>query len=154
MIHQWSILCKKALVDNTTNIISLLEILEKLTVDFNAVTPVPTPTTLPNEFAMPFDFELVSMISDISEKNKNPFVKIELFNAQKEKIGETENKLEIPAGAKKLRSRAIFNAIKIKGEGVYSFKVNLKENEKDTYKQVAEIPLEVEIKKHMTPKIK
>jgi hypothetical protein len=145
MIHKWSILCKKASIEKTTNVMSLYDILEKITIGSNAIFSMPK--TLPDSFVMPFDFELVTFISDISKKNKNPLIKIELFNAQKEKMGATENKLNIPAGSKNLRSRVISHVIKIKGEGVYTFKVSLKESEEGDYKEVAEIPLEVEIAK-------
>lgn len=154
MLHKWSILCRKSSTDSTTNTMSLFEILEKITISPNAVQSVPPTTDLPDEFMIHFDFELVSMISDVAGKNKNPFVKIEIFNAKNEKLGETESKIEVPAGAKNMRSRIIFDAIKIKGAGMYSFKVNLKENEKDIYKQVTDIPLEIEILKSENKKNK
>ena len=106
MTHNWSIICKKASIDSTTNVISLFEIIEKITIGPNMIGYVPA--NLPDEFVTPFDFEL---------------------------------------GAKNLRSRVVFNAIKIKGDGMYSFKVNLKDEKNGTYEQVADIPLEIELSK-------
>ena len=145
MTHNWSIICKKASIDSTTNVISLFEIIEKITIGPNMIGYVPA--NLPDEFVTPFDFELVSLISNIPEKNRHPFIKIELLNAQNEKMGEPENELNVPVGAKNLRSRVVFNAIKIKGDGMYSFKVNLKDEKNGTYEQVADIPLEIELSK-------
>lgn len=146
MIHTWSVLCKKASVDSETNVISLFEVIERLTITQNPVAP--TPAKALSEFIMPLDFEVVTLISNITKEDRNPFIKIELFNSQNEKVGEIEDRLEVtPTEATSLRSRVVFNIIKIKGEGTYIFKVNLKRNKKENYKEVAKIPLEVKIVK-------
>jgi len=142
MKHNWSILCKNSTTDSINNTLSLTEILERLTINLN----ISKVSKLPDSFVIPFEFELVSMILDMPDK-KNVFIKIELFNSHNEKMGGTENKLDVPKGTKNLRSRVIFNSIKIKGEGIYMFKIFLKEEKKDTYSHVADVPLEVIIAK-------
>ena len=62
-------------------------------------------------------------------------------------MGETESLLEVPVGAKTLRAVIVFNSIKIKGQGMYNFSISLREKEKECYREVASIPLEVEILK-------
>lgn len=140
----WSIICKKALIDGETNVISLFEILEKLTI---TQTLPQLNLDIPGEFVMPLDFEIVTSISELPDENKRIFLKIELFNAYNEKMGETGTELIMPLGTKTLRSRVVFNAIKIKGEGIYSFSINIREGEKGNFEEVSKIPLEVEILK-------
>ena len=145
MNHNWSILCKKSVIEAESNVISLLELMEKITIGQRIAST--GSVIVPNQFVMPLDFELVSHFSGISKNNVKPFLKVELFNKQSEKMGQTEHELKINSNAKTLRSRVIFNGVKIKGEGTYTFKVSLKENEKGSYKEVANIPLEIEIMK-------
>ncbi len=143
MNYNWSIICKKSVVEAETNIISLFEIMEKITVGQHVAST--KSVIVPEQFVMPLDFELVTYFSGISKNIFKPFLKIELFNQQGEKMGETEHELKVNSKDKVLRSRIIFNTIKIKGDGMYTFKVNLKENEKESYNEIASIPLEVEI---------
>lgn len=148
MIHNWSILCKKSVIEAETNVISLYELIEKISIGQRIEET--GSVIVPNEFVMPLDFELVTHFSEISKNSLKPSLKIEVLNQQNEKMGQTEHALQFNPKAKTLRSRVKFNTIKIKGEGTYTFKVSLKENEKSSFKEVANVPLEVEILK---PKI-
>lgn len=145
MIHTWSVLCKKASIDSITNVVSLFEVIEKLTITQNHGVSIPVDASL-ESFVMPLDFEVVTLISNITKKDRKPFIKIELLNSQNEKMGEIENQMEVtPKEATSLRSRVLFNTIQIKGEGVYMFKVSLKATKEEKFEEVARIPLEVKI---------
>ncbi len=143
MIHIWSVLCKKASIDSQTNSMSLFDVIDKLTIKQN-VTPQ-MPIEVPIEFVMPLEFQLATLISNIGEKETEPEIKISLFNSNDELMGETENPLDVPKNAKSMRAVVVFDAIKIKGEGVYIFKIGMRGNKKEKYQEVAKIPLEVEI---------
>lgn len=148
MTHIWSVLCKKASVDRETNVVSLFEVIEKLTITQNPLAPT---QVVPSEFVMPLDFEIVTLISNITKQDKKPLIKIELFNSKEEKMGEIEDQLKVtPVEATSLRSRVVFNTIKIKGAGTYIFKINIKKNKAEDFTEVAKIPLEVEIVKVTT----
>ncbi len=149
MNHIWSVLCKKASIDSQTNSMSLFDIIDKLTITQNTTQEL---MEVPSEFVMPLEFQLATLISDISKKETDPIVKVSLFNAKGELMGETENPLEIPKNAKSMRAVVVFDAIKIKGEGMYVFKVGMRGNKKEIYKEVAEIPMEVEIIKPIIKK--
>lgn len=143
MKHVWSILCKKASIDSQTNSLSIFDVIDKLTITQNTTAPVEVPA----EFVMPLEFQLATLISDIPKKNRKPVIKVSLFNAKNELMGETDNQLDVPDDARSLRSVIVFDAIKIKGEGIYTFNVSLRASNKEQFEVVANIPLEVEILK-------
>jgi hypothetical protein len=148
MIHIWSVLCKKASIDSQTNSMSLFDVIDKLTIKQNTAQQMPN--EVPSEFVMPLEFQLATLISNITKKEIDPEIKISLFNANNELMGETENPLEVPKNAKSMRAVVVFDAIKIKGEGMYTFKVDMRGNKKEKYQEVAKIPLEVEILKNVS----
>jgi len=142
MKHKWSILCKKSVTDGETNIMSLLELIEGITIEANSDKP--DFDFKKETFVLPLEFELVSYITGLNSEISNIFFKVELFNDSKDKIGEIENKVEIPKNKKNIRNRTMFRQMNIKGDGMYNFKLSIKKSKDDKYKKVEDIPFKVE----------
>lgn len=146
MKHLWSIICKKAIIDNETKNISIIDVLEEITF-FNS-------SGLPKEkekIALSCDFEIISYWLRDSLNEKIVDFTVDIIDPNNRKIGGTENKMNFPEG-EKTRMRTIIKskALPFTVEGRYWFKIKL--NSKKGSNVMAEIPVEVKLQK--TQKVK
>ncbi|MFC1644474.1 hypothetical protein ACFL08_00430 [Patescibacteria group bacterium] len=128
---------------------SLFEILESLTVNISS-DDLEKAIKERKAIILPIDFELVSYITEINTiKEKKFFLKIDICDSTEKKLNETKNTIGLQKNLKRLRTRVRFNNLPITEEGIYIFKVSTKNKEKDSYKTVAKIPLEIVITKNI-----
>ena len=140
MKHVWSILCTKSIIDNTTNNISLFDIVEKLVI---TLKPQEKQVARSKPITLPVSFEIVSLLTKKQQKqSEKAELIIELLNPKKKKIIEHNKKIEIPKNFNRIRVRGKINALTVEENGTYLFVIKLKE-EKQIVKKVAEIPLEI-----------
>jgi len=131
--HVWSVLCQNAVVDNETGSVSLINILETITVFSEAK----------GEVKIPISYEIFS--EWIREENNHPatgMMRLFFCNAQ----NECKHQLELPIDLREhlfARTRIKLAGLTINGSGWYKFLVELKIAGSDKWELKASLPLMV-----------
>lgn len=142
--HIWSVLCRKSVIDNDSNNISLFDVFEQLGVNVE----IKDLKKVPEKVNIPIDYEIVSLwLTPKRKKTIKADVEVEVVNPDQNQVKTFRQKLEIPPKFKRMRSRLRVKGLTIEKPGDYTFKVKIKEESKKDYKVVAELPLEVNLKK-------
>lgn len=138
MKNIWSILCSRALIDQRTNAMSLIDCVDEITINFRTPEEMQAP-----DKNIPIAFEIVSLWHNDSEKDKErllPYL-LEIYDPKGEKIGEFKNEAKFEAGKTRLRTITGINGLKLTVEGKYLFQVKQNVEGKDIL--VVEIPIDV-----------
>jgi len=142
MIHIWSVLCKNSIVDQSTNNISLINALEKITVS------IPKGLSKKKELRIPFSFDLVSLWSkkEGEKKRVNKLnIRIDLYGTRKKGRRKIFRKNIIGLKDKKrVRTIIQIGGIVVKTSGNYW--LDIKQEKEGRFISVAKIPLEIELK--------
>lgn len=142
--HIWSILCRRSVIDNETNNISLYDVLEELGIEVTVKGQAPQDLPI----NIPIDYEVVSMwMKDKKEIHEKGDIDIEIVNPQGKVLKNIPQAVEIASGSQRLRSRMRIAGFGATGSGIYLFRVKMKQGKEKEYKTVAELPLEVKITK-------
>lgn len=145
--HIWSVLCQKTIIDSDTNNISLVDILEQLTANVN----IKDPKNEPKEINVPINFEVVSFwLKDSAEKVVKADLEIEIIDPEGKVLKKFPQTLKFPPNIRRLRSRLRIIGLVLTVSGNYIFKVKIKDEKRKEYQDVAELPLEVNLKKEYT----
>jgi hypothetical protein len=136
--HVWSIACRKGLIENNTNVISLMEIFEKVDVDLKEKIKFDE-----NKPALvPFSFEVVSFWKRQPEARATKGeARLNILSPKGKKLGGTSINFEIPALKSSARTIAKVNGLPITGSGEYL--IEIQEKRGDKFIIAAHIPLEV-----------
>jgi phage-related baseplate assembly protein len=136
--HVWTVLCWRSSIDQARNNISLLEIVEEMT-----LRNIPT-ESLSKGVLSPIELQLVTLWtrgdpdSPCSGKGR-----IQFLNPSGDVLSEVERNIDLQNSMRRRLILAI-EGLPLKGEeGRYIFRVQLQEGE--AWKDVAQIPLEVKI---------
>ena len=137
MKNIWSLLCTRALIDQRTNGLSLIDAIDELTVTFNNAEEMSAPTK-----NIPVAFEFVSLWHDEAKETerKLPYT-IVIKSPQGEVVGEFKNEARFEAGKTRLRTLTSINGLKLTVEGKYLFQVSQADGAKEQI--VAEVPIDV-----------
>ena len=137
MKNIWSLLCTRALIDQRTNGLSLIDAIDELTVTFNTAEEMSAPTK-----NIPVSFEFVSLWHDEAKETerKLPYT-IVIKSPQGEVVGEFKNEARFEAGKTRLRTLTSINGLKLTVEGKYLFQVSQTDSDKEQI--VAEVPIDV-----------
>lgn len=132
--HIWTILCTKALVEEKTNNVSLIEIIEQL-----EVLGVPNETRA----ILPIQLVLVTLWSR-SDLDRAEFAtgKFEFLAPSGEVLGGGEYDINL-RDYRRSRNLANMNSLPLQGPGIYKFVIRIREDENNTWTEVASLPLEV-----------
>ena len=147
MKHIWTILCKKSVTDNETNMISLFDSFEQLNVDLKVKKE-----DLDKPINIPIEHEIVSYwIKDTNDSISKFFINIEILDPNSKIIGTFKQEVNFPENLKRIRTRIKSAGLPLTTSGNYFFKVEYKFENEEKYKKVIEIPLEVIINKNIIP---
>ncbi|MBU0578764.1 hypothetical protein KKE34_05110 [Patescibacteria group bacterium] len=136
--HIWTVLCRESVIDNQTNNVSLLNVLEQLEINIAAGVNF----SKDKDLVVPISFELVSLWSrDDTKKKAIDEINISIIGHDGQKIKTLSKKIEIPKGKKRLRSRFRISGFPVKKSGIYYFVLKIN----NFKKEIAKIPLEVKI---------
>jgi len=139
MKNIWSIIASRTIIDKESNMLSILDCIEQInvsskdnTIDKKVIKNIPA------------KFEIISFWIDeeISKERQGKFM-IELYDPNINKINEFQSTFVMPKKMKRIRTIITFEGLPITTAGEYLFKIKLKNDKKESYKQVSELPLEV-----------
>lgn len=135
--HVWSVLCETSILDQDTQLISMINSVEELT-----VPEPPKP-----DVVYPIVMNLVSlwMRSDI-KKPGSGFARYQFVSPSGEVVQSLEQDLDLTK-YERLRSRSQFAGFRLPGVGQYYFNVEYRNENNQKWKKVAALPVKVNIKK-------
>ena len=134
--HIWTVICRKSTVDQESNNISLIEVVEQVTISGKQKSDS-------TEILVPMDFEIISLWSrDCDGVSVRGTAKIILINPNNEEITIKEIDIDLTV-YKRLRTRIKFATFGVKYPGRHEFKVFLKNNSE--WNEVANIPVQIDV---------
>jgi hypothetical protein len=135
--HIWTVLCKRAITDGETNIVSLIDVIEEISIASNPPIPADKWSAIP--------FEVV-VISLLERSNQDVLEQCELKVEIVSPSGETHpNRMFASIDlTKTLRVRRLFriNGLPLYGFGAHRFVVSMRKSDDDPWSRVAELPLD------------
>lgn len=147
--HIWSVLCKESVINQDDNNVSIHGVLEELSV---FLPPVKETGKLPEKFGIPMNYEIVSMWQRSKEvESAKAEIEYIFISSEKKELLRSKQTIEIPKASKRHRSRMKITGMPLTNAGDYTFQVKIKEEGADTFRLVAELPLEVKINLQKTP---
>jgi len=131
----WAVLCSQSSIDQETNNISLIEVLERIVVE---ATPPDQESIM-----IPITSVLVALSTrSILDQPAQGEGRIRLTSPTGDLIRTVEFPIDLTAHTR-TRSRLKAFGLEIRSAGYYYFNVDLRQEGQDDWQQVAQIPLEV-----------
>ena len=131
--HIWSDICERSLLDKDTNLLSLINIFEELTIH-DKISP---------EKIVRGPIEVVSLWvrSDVENPEKG-FSKYSFISPSGEILNEKEVPLDLTK-YERVRNRVQFISFPLPEAGIYYFQVDHKKDDNDDWVTVANVPMKV-----------
>lgn len=151
--HIWSILCQSTSIDRDSNRLSILNIIEEVTVQKlnNVGIPVDQKRliqagSIKAPSIVPLEFEIMSLFERLDDKDSNILTKkaqLELTDPLNKSLLTQIIEINFPKGFKRLRYRIKINGLPITTAGAYRFIIRIQESEDLRFTQITEIPLDI-----------
>ena len=131
--HIWSIVCQHSILDRDTNLLSIINVIEELT-----IKEQPEP-----EKSLGIVLELTSLWvrSDFNVPGQG-FARYVFASPSGQSIKEIEVDIDLTK-FERLRSRGQFIGLSLLESGRYNFRVEFRENKEEEWKQISSIPIKV-----------
>jgi len=140
MEHIWTILCSQSVIDQDTNNVSLVNVIEKIVL---MKSQLPQDADL-KKVAFNISLELISLFKRTDFKKELEYdVRIVLLDEKKKEVTKTDTNFTFPKDKNRIRHRLKFDSIPFLHEGEYEFVILTKKSEAKNYKRVGSTPLEV-----------
>jgi hypothetical protein len=137
--HIWSILCSNSIIDIETNNVSILNVIDQITVNAE-----PSPDGF-----LPMPFEVVTLwVRSEKDSPAQGMERLLLVSPSSETTVAAEAVIDLTK-ADRHRHRVKFSGIPAKEQGRHYFKVEVKESTDTEWRQVAAIPLMIMFEKSM-----
>ena len=134
--HIWSILCRRSVVDQSTNTMSLYDAIEQITLQG---------TEMPRDkiALVPFDCEVVTlwMRPNLKQPTKGD-TRMQIFNETNEILATLDFRVDLTK-LHRIRVQARMRAFPLKGVGLYTIQVQVRNVKKRSWNTVASLPIEV-----------
>lgn len=149
MKHLWSILCRHGVVDKDSNVLTLVDVLEEVSVQFHGATPDPV-----GSHVLQIQMELVTLWSkeELDRSKTNRFRVVLETPGDPQPTVRPECTVKFSDDKLRVRSIAKTTALLWRGVGTYTFFVQVL-GAKGKWKTVAELPFEVRIKPEPTQQV-
>lgn len=139
--HFWSVLCYKGCLDQYTNQVSLLDVIDQV-----VVRPLGEQPPINTKAAMPIHLNIVSLWgraeADKPERIQVRVVVVAPDGSEIRPGGHVDGDLETKW---RLRTFMRFDSMPFRGAGHYRFAVEHRSNEGDEWRRVASLPLDLRI---------
>jgi len=141
--HLWSIVCREAIVNQENSALSLMNIFEGFDVEVKKDSPQGT------EIVLPVEYEIVTMLrKDSRSKEEKIELRAKLFDPNDQQvIDPIIVPITMPKNKFNFRQKIKNFGFKITVQGEYRFIVEIKQEGKKDFCQVAEVPININIKK-------
>lgn len=139
--HIWTVICKESIINQDDNVISLLGVLEELTISIPKMKN--NVEKLPDKINIPLTYEVVSYWIREGTKAQQFDIKMTIISPDGEELSKSENPAIFPENTSRLRSRLKIQGFLIKNAGKYFLNVFFKD--KDKFKHASRLPIEVKI---------
>lgn len=138
MKNIWSAIFTRAVVDSTTNSLSLFDCVEEVTVNFSNLEDISR-----EQKNIPISFTIVSMWSDKEIGGKREFnCLVEIIDPQGKKLHEFPSKPVFEKGKKRLRTIMQIDGLTVTSEGEYTVIVKYK-LDIEKFSIASKIPLDI-----------
>jgi hypothetical protein len=140
MKHVWSVLCQKSIIDQHSNNISLIEVLEQLNIN---ISPTQIAQAGGKGIVLPIRFDVVSLWAKSVEGEKSDFeVEAELYDPANKKLQALfQRMVAFPQHYQRMRTQVTIGGFTVTQPGIYVIKVKMRHEDK--VRAVAELPLEI-----------
>jgi len=136
--HLWSVLCLRCITDQDTNSLSLIEVLEEITLTGPLLGEGQTATS-------PFPIYLVSLwMRDPEDQPVDGAARLQFLSPLGDVIRSFEHPVEL-LEKPRLRTRANIANLPFSQSGTYSFRLQVREQETEEWRTVATLPLWVKV---------
>jgi hypothetical protein len=140
--HIMTVACGSSAVDIDSNSLSILNVIEEITVSLDSVQN--QPIDLSQKKGIAFPFEIVSIWGKLNNSDDvSTEIKIVLHDPDDVIMQELPYKLEIKAIHQRMRIRIKSNGLNITKQGNYYFSILLKSG--DSFEEVGQVPLVIKI---------
>lgn len=131
--HIWTVPCRQAIIDRDTNLVSLLNVIEQVTI----------PEKPRSEGIVPVQVEVVSLWqrSDPGVPSESR-ARVTFRSPTGEDLAAGEFELDLSQW-QRLRTRHCFRGLPVREEGQYRFSVELWQGSGAQWEEVASIPMEI-----------
>jgi hypothetical protein len=146
--HVWSVLCYKGLLDQYTNQVSLLDVIEAISIKPGE----PVPEALEDkEMRVPVHLALVTLLtrSDVAVPEVG-MLRVRLVLPDGVSRPPQEVKVDLTKHVR-LRNFTTITSLPLRGDGYFYFVVELRDEASDEWKTAAEIPLEFKVEPFAPP---
>ncbi len=140
--HVWSVLCYKGCLDQYTNQVSLLDVIEAISI--KPAEPVPE-TQGDKEIRVPVQMTLVTLLarSDVAVPEVG-MMRVRLVLPDGVSRPPQELKFDLTKH-RRLRNFTRIQSLPLRGDGYFNFVVELRDEAADEWRTAAEIPLEFKV---------
>lgn len=136
--HVWTVVCRRSILDESTNNYTLVEVLEQLSMG-EPPEEVEFPVTVP------FEFHIVSLWTRSDpDEGASGEERRRLFGPGGEELHQHTMTVELEDN-RRFRNRGRFSAIPIAGAGYHYWEISFRADPGDEWTQVATSPLEVRV---------
>lgn len=150
IIHQWSIMCDKSLVDQSSNLLSLLNIIEEISVSNLAKNGKKIESKELNDKV---SISILKEMSYVSMWRRNALsddaidreVQLEWISPQGKSLLNTTTHLQIERGKKNLRMIFNFNTLVITVPGTYVMRLSLRESQEKNFSTIVDTSVDVKL---------
>ncbi len=149
--HIWSILSQSSSIDRDTNRLSLLNVLEEVTLkqpgnqeDKKKKELLPSQQPI----GIPLNFQIVNLLERLDDKEKGHLIKdaeLEFIDPQGKSLLKKNFEMNFLKGFKRLRYIINMNGLNITTAGTYNFHLRIREFKDSPFKEVARLPLDIKL---------
>lgn len=141
---EWAVLCSQSLVDNQTNNISLVNLIEQIKFEGEIKDKSKTFNSEEGEMIQ-VSMELVSRFRKLvsPEEIINFECEVDFFDPNGKKLATFNNEILLDIGIQNLRMRFGIAGLKVTKSGLYNFVIMLREKGVKSYAEFGKVPLDV-----------
>ncbi|MCB9637393.1 MAG: hypothetical protein H6728_10345 [Myxococcales bacterium] len=135
--HVWTVICSRSVIDEDTKNISLMDVVEQVTIDAESAKQ--------KDVLLPLPFEVVTLWSREDEAGKsNTEARLRLLSPEGTEINQQFYKIDLSEHPR-MRTRIRVPGLPFVGPGNYVFCVDLRRQDGETWREVARVPLQLQV---------
>ncbi len=135
--HVWTVICSRSVIDEESKNISLMDIVEQVTISAESAKQ--------KETLLPLPFEVVTLWAREAASGKSETeARLRLLSPENKEIHHQSYRVDLQDHPR-MRTRIRVPGLPFLGAGIYTFCVDLRRQDGETWREVAHIPLQVQI---------